>query len=174
MSYALMSLILAVTALAVPGPDSPATQETAEHCVVFVVDVSVDGRLVTTEPECFASEEAAEAWGALGLPMADGLGLFSGEGVGPLSTFTLGRHYDGFNGTGSSISIVGSSCTGGYWNTTSSWRNRISSSYNGCARLRHYDYPNRAGQAQDTYGAGTTDNLSSLNNKAESISYHSS
>ena len=92
-----------------------------------------------------------------------------------LSTFTLGRHYDGYNGTGSSISVVGSSCTGGYWNTTSSWDNRISSSYNGCARLRHYAYPNKVVPFDDTQGSGTTDNLNStLNNNAESISYHSS
>jgi hypothetical protein len=91
-----------------------------------------------------------------------------------LSSFTLGIHFDGFNGTGSSISVAGSSCTGGWWNTGTTWANRISSSYNGCARLRHYDLANKGGSYQDTYGAGTTDNLSTMDNRSESVSYHSS
>ena len=33
------------------------------------------------------------------------------------------------------------------------------------SRLRHYNLPNKAESYQDTYGAGTTDNLSTLNTK---------
>lgn len=90
------------------------------------------------------------------------------------STFTLGVHFDGFNGTGSSISVVGSDCSGGYWNTGTTWANRISSSWNGCYRLRHYDSPYATGAWQDTYGAGSTHNLSTLNNRAESVAYFGS
>ena len=38
-----------------------------------------------------------------------------------MSTSTLGRHFDGFNGTGSSISVIGANCTGGWWNTGPTW-----------------------------------------------------
>ncbi len=54
---------------------------------------------------------------------------------------TLGVHFDGTNGTGSSISVSGGGCTGGHWNTGGSWANRISSSWNGCYKLRHHNPP---------------------------------
>jgi hypothetical protein len=154
--------------------------ETAEtHCVVRVLGERPSGEFIVTEPTCFSTFAAAMASasdGALSLPSrtAGDIPFRDARVASTLASFTLGIHYDGFGGTGSSISVVGSSCTGGWWNTPSSWRNRISSSYNGCTRLRHYDNPNTSGSYQDTYGAGTTDNLSSLNNRAESVSYHSS
>jgi hypothetical protein len=98
--------------------------------------------------------------------------LFTGtEAASVISSFTLGTHFDGFNGTGSSISVVGSSCTGGYWNTGASWANRISSSWNGCYRLRHHDGPNKTGTYADTVGSGTHNLPSSMNNRTESVSY---
>jgi hypothetical protein len=154
--------------------------ESEEHCVVVVVDQAASGELITTKPECFDTYSAAVSFasaGAVALPMATkaSITLFD-EGIASiLSTFTLGTHYDGLNGTGSSISVVGSSCSGGYWNTPSSWDNRISSTWNGCNRLVHYDYPNRGGSSASTWGVGDLDNVpSSMNNKAESVSYSSS
>lgn len=161
------ALLALLTVFATTQP-SAADTESEVHCVAFIVGQAAGGELALSEPDCFDSELEAGIW-ALTDP-ADRLDsgfYFAG------STFTLGRHFDGFNGTGSSISIVGSSCTGGYWNTSSSWDNRISSSYNGCARLTHWDEPAKNGSFQHTYGAGTTDNLSYMNNKAESVSYHS-
>jgi hypothetical protein len=71
--------------------------------------------------------------------------------------------------------IKGSGCTGGWWNTGSTWGNRISSSYNGCYRLRHYDYSNKSGMNASTTGAGAKRNLPSImDNKTNSVSYHSS
>jgi len=109
-------------------------------------------------------------------PDATGRVLFDGGVEGSsLASFTLGIHFDGSNGSGSSISIVGTGCSGGWWNTGGSWANRISSSKNGCYRLTHHDYPNRGGDSEDTVGAGATHNLSSsMNNKTESVSYWSS
>jgi hypothetical protein len=150
-----------------------------EHCVVHVVDQLASGELVLSEPRCFVSLHDALRYAGEGpverlSPIGGGAGFSGPIAAATLATFTLGIHFDGFNGTGSSITVVGSSCTGGWWNTGATWANRISSSYNGCARLRHYDLPNKGGASQDTFGAGTTDNLSTLNNKAESVSYHSS
>ncbi len=89
--------------------------------------------------------------------------------------FTIGIHYTGSNGSGSSIVIKGTGCTGGYWNTGSTWGNKISSSYNGCYRLRHYDNPNRSGSQTSTTGAGVIRNLvSAMVNRTESVSYHGS
>ena len=156
------------SSLASPTADIDDTGE--EHCVMYVLGQHEDGEFILSDPVCYKTIREVEvllAENARSSVLAGGFGE-------TLGSFTIGRHFDGFNGTGSSVSIVGVSCTGGYWNTSAAWDNRISSSYNGCARLRHYDLPNKAGTFQDTYGLGSTDNLSLLNNKVESISYHSS
>jgi hypothetical protein len=174
------SLAAALVLAVVPLSDVPVSEvpvgPAETHCVVFVIDQLADGELVMSEPDCFADEAVAEAWTSVGYNLKLSAEWLSGSsgGVAALSTFTLGRHYDGFNGTGSSIRVVGSSCTGGYWNTSSSWDNRISSLYNGCEHLRHWDDPYMLGAAENTYGAGTTDNLSYLDNRTESVSYYSS
>lgn len=169
----LTSIVLAVAPLAAAllpiAEEPPATEE---HCVAFIIGQEADGELITSEPDCFADETSADMWAQIG--MAEPALAMAVGGPLPLSTFTLGRHYLGSNGTGSSIRITGSSCTGGYWNATGSWNNAISSSYNGCTRLWHYDYAAKGGEKEYTYGAGTTDNLYDLNNRVGSVSYHSS
>lgn len=107
------ALLLFLAAIAaVPTASNESDKEV--HCVAFVVGQTSDGELVLTDPECFDTEDDATM-------LADrGPADSSSSGFGMAgSTFTLGRHFDGFNATGSSISIVGSSCTGGYWNTSS-------------------------------------------------------
>lgn len=153
---------------------------TESHCVVTTVGQQSDGELITTDMECFDTfpdAMASASNGSLLLP-ADSSGsvLFTDPDVSAMaSTFTLGIHFDGYSGTGSSITVVGSSCTGGYWNSPAWFDNKTSSSYNGCARLKHYNYANASGYLTATTGAGTTDNLPySANNKTESVSYHSS
>lgn len=171
---ALASLALVLVPIA--GLATQAIVESEEsHCVVLVVDMKPDGELVTTDSVCFPDKALAEAWANVGLASVPLSTRTPGlDSAVPLSSFTLGTHYDGANGSGSSISVVGSSCTGGYWNTPTAWDNRISSSYNGCARLQHWDLPGKQGASQNTTGAGTTDNLTTMNNRAESVSYHSS
>jgi len=134
--------------------------------------VKPDGELQTKDGGCYSEESAVQFQVSFGASRFGSSALGSGGGLAVLSSFTLGRHYDGAGGTGSSISIVGSSCTGGYWNTPSAWDNRISSSYNGCAQLKHWDLPYTSGTVESTFGAGTTDNLGFMNNRTESVSYH--
>lgn len=173
-------LVTSITAIALLLPGvSTATQAGEEtHCVVDVIGEKTSGELIVSEPRCYttfsaAIEDASE--GALVLPRsATGAVMFEDADVaGAASSFTLGIHYDGYNGLGSSISISGTSCSGGWWNTGTTWHDRISSTYNGCARLRHYTNANMGGAYEDTKGAGTTDNLTvNLNNKADSVSYN--
>jgi hypothetical protein len=152
-----------------------AVDTTAEtHCVVYVTDQLASGELVVTAPLCFDSfadaiEEASEGE----VKISSGSELFTDPETGALlATFTLGIHYDGYSGAGSSITVVGGSCTGGWWNTGAAWANRISSSYNGCYRLRHHDLPDRQGIYGDTTGSGAVHNVPApINNKAESVSY---
>ncbi len=169
--------IVAASLLTTPAIGFAVPIEREAHCVVTVIDELETGELVASEPTCFATFADA-VWLASGGTISlaestEGSVMFEDASlIAAMSSFALGIHYDGFGGSGSSITVVGSSCTGGWWNTSASWSNRISSSYNGCSRLRHYNLPNKGGSFQDTYGAGTTDNLSTLNNMAESVSYH--
>lgn len=168
-------LLMAVLVATGVGMVAEADVAEEEHCVLVVLGQADDGEFKTAEAVCFDEEAEAAEWAAV-IPV-EGLyldGDIPESEVATLSSVTIGRHYDGANGSGSSIRIVGTSCTGGYWNTGASWANRISSSYNGCTRLRHWDNPSKGGASEDTYGAGQTDNLSGLNNRTESVSYHSS
>jgi len=160
----------------------PVSGSEETHCVVRVVDQKDDGQFVFDSPTCFAQLPAALEFASYGLMTELDLAGVSGPGLfaapdeaRALASFTLGIHFDGYNGTGSSISVVGSSCTGGWWNTGGTWSNRISSSWNGCYRLRHYDYPSKGGTWADTTGVGQTDNLPSfMNNRTESVAYYGS
>ena len=171
---ATFALALAATALspAAAGAKSAEPIGGDTHCVVYVVDKADDGELKISEPECFSTKDAAASRAAEPQMNFD---LTSLDGSYAMSSWTIGIHYDGYNGTGSSITVVGSSCTGGYWNTPGWFDNKISSSYNGCYRLRHYDLPYKQGRGANTYGVGTTDNLpSTMNNRTESVAYYSS
>jgi hypothetical protein len=166
-----------------PNPTEISVTSAEEtHCVVHVVDQASDGEFTLSPASCFERLESALDYAANGRTAEDASLELPGptvlgdpEAGAALSTFTLGIHFDGSNGTGSSISVVGSSCIGGWWNTGGTWANRISSSWNGCYRLRHYDNPNKAGIWADTTGVGQTDNIPSLmNNRAESVAYFGS
>ncbi len=163
------AFVMALPPLVVEEPTDPVES----HCVVVVIDQKKSGELTTTDPTCFGTERLARLWSESGVALATTSDLGE-DPVQALLTFNLGIHYDGFNGTGSSISIIGASCTGGWWNTPLAWDNRISSSFHGCAALRHYDLANKGGSAQLTTGVGTIKNLSALNNRAESVSYSAS
>lgn len=156
-----------------------ASAASGDHCVAEVTGQKQDGELVTGPIRCYPTSTEAifdASGGTLVLPpgAVGSVALTDKSTAAAISSFALGIHYDGASGTGASITITGSSCSGGHWNTGTAWANRISSSFNGCARLRHYDNPIKAGASQDTSGAGTTDNLTTMNNRTESVSYLSS
>jgi len=171
-------VVLAIaTALAQPS-DAVDIGVVESHCVVDVTARSSTGQLLLSESRCYSTFAEAmfdASAGSLALPPPTQSDVLEGdkEFAAEVLSLILGIHFDGANGSGSSITITGSGCNGGWWNTGASWANRISSSYNGCARLAHYDFPNKGGSVESTYGVGTTDNLGLLNNRAESVAYHS-
>ena len=178
-----LRVFLLIAAVALPlaaaGPVAAGSRAVETHCVEQVVGETPAGQFLTESLGCygsFAKAVAVASGGTVDLaPETSGTAaLTDPEVAGVLSTFTLGIHYDGYNGTGSSITITGSNCSGGYWNTSSWWDNRISSSYNGCQRLIHYDFPNLGGGAQHTVGAGAIHNLTLFSNRTESVQYLSS
>jgi hypothetical protein len=157
-----------------PGP----SEGTEQHCVAAAVGQTTDGELLLGEETCystFAEVMTDLSAGTVQLHASTpATAVFDDEFVGTLAaTFTLGIHYDGYNGYGSSIAITGSSCTGGFWNAYGWWSNRISSSFNGCYHLRHYDYYSKSGSSYNTYTAGQVDNIGSwFNNRTNSVAYY--
>lgn len=145
------------------------------HCVLVVIGQQDSGELIMAGEECFGTFAEAVTTASGGAvvapPSATPESFLSGSGGVLMSTFTLGIHYDGYGESGTSYTVVGSSCSGGWWNTPSSFDNKTSSSYNGCYKLRHYDYANRGGSSYSTYGSGSTQNLYSFNNRTESVQY---
>jgi hypothetical protein len=88
-----------------------------------------------------------------------------------MSSITLGIHFDFDNRTGSSITITGSDCGGGYTNLTSAWVNRLNSTWNGCSAVTFYSGYDKTGTSLAT-GPSTT-NLDGFRNIADSIAYAS-
>lgn len=151
-----------------------------EHCVIDIGD----GRGgPAPEPTCFAT--FAEAMETIGMPYTDpselpdrGDGLGAAEraeaargGVVAASSLTLGIHFDGDNRSGSSISVTGSDCGGGHTNLSSSWINRINSTWNGCAVVAFFDGYDKTGGSLTT--GYSTVNLDGFRNVANSVLYGS-
>lgn len=163
-------VVLALMVLgSVVGMGIPAeAQPVEEHCVMAVVDQATSGELILADANCYPTfklamkSEGVAAWG-------DGAAATAGE-MAAAATFTIGTHYDLFNYGGSSTSVVGTTCGGGWLNTSSTWNNRISSTRNGCPSIRHYSGANLTGAFQTTSAPGG--NLSALNNLTSSIQYN--
>jgi len=181
-SLALGAIVVAgqASALARVAPSTPTAA--APHCLARVTGSAPSGELQLSTAACYATfaevlqnagyvvtnkkitpTEALEQ-GFIGLkaPGSGGALSLSGGGI-------IGTHFDGFNSTGSSFSVWGSDCYGGYINLTGFWANRVSSTLNGCPVVVHYYWPNLGGSSEALYGSGG--NLSSLNNLSESIAY---
>lgn len=167
---------VSIGAVPVAAGDGAVTLGSDDHCVVHVLDQGADGQMVTGAETCFSTFSGAVAFasgGKMRLP-ADTPGASNNYGgmQSLMGNFTLAMHFDGYYGTGASITIVGGRCNG-YWNTSSWWDNRISSTYNGCFKTRHYDLPWLAGSWATLSGPMTTHNLPwTLNNKTESVKYY--
>lgn len=173
LTFGVFLLCFALTGTASGFTGEQAGTDIESHCVVRVLGQGWNGELWLSAPVCFDTLASAfEAAASPGLAFGARPERTAGTDSYELLSFTLGTHFDGLNGTGSSISVVGSSCGGGWWNTGATWANRISSSWNGCYRLRHHDGPGASGASADTVGAGSTHNLpGAMNNKTESVSY---
>lgn len=157
-----------VTAVLMTGAGSAGAADAADQCVVHVLGERASGELILSERACYTTflgamrAEGVDAWGRGASRKVAGLAA---------ATFVIGTHYDGGNFSGTSTSVVGSDCGGGWLNTSSAWNNRISSTLNGCPRIRHFNGANLTGANESTYGNGGT--LGPLNNLTSSIQYTS-
>ncbi len=156
----LLAITLALAAIAtitttVLTTTSGGAAPAVEHCVVRVTDIDPSGQMHLTDPAC--SSTRAAALRRVGLTEA------------ALADWPIGVHYDGAGLTGSSLTVVGADCTGGWLNLPAGWSNRVSSTSHGCPRIRHFDgYWLVSPEETTLYPGG---NLLALNNKASSIQY---
>ncbi len=163
---AIVTAALAV-ATVVPAASAAAVSQPAgaqQHCVVDVVGEADDGELIMGTERCFETFTEATSYASGGkvlLPADMGPSEFASSSVAAVSSYTIGIHYTARYGTGSSLTVAGSSCTGGWWNPPAWMATQMSSSFNGCPWLKHYTGTNGTGSYASTYGVGTTDNLSS-------------
>ena len=162
----LLAAILGSTAEAAewPGieerPDQPKNQE--QHCVVEVIGVE-DGEFVMGKEVCFGSKDEATRQAAAS-SAGGGIALAA-------SSTTIGIHYTSTSYSGSSITIIGTTCSGGVWRPSGSWNNNIESSrhYCGGSATRFYDSSRCSGTSSAIYNSSTT--LSWMNNRTSCVRY---
>lgn len=139
-----------------------------EHCVVRVEGQHRSGELLLSSEVCFGT--LAEALASAGVDVDPGDSTVSMRTVSQedllAASSVLGVHYDGFNWTGASITVSGTTCGGGYTNLSSAWINRVSSTFNGCPTVRFFDGYDKTGSSEVAVG-----NLGALNNRTNSIQY---
>jgi hypothetical protein len=144
--------LFVVVAIAIGGvaPNPAAGAEVEiEHCTLAITGLNKDGSYRTGDLECTKGPAPSR------------------RGFSTLTTY-IAVHYDGFNLTGSTLSIEGGSCSGGWLNLPASWQDRIESTSSGCT-TRHYRDLNLGGPHNTTWSPGG--NLSTLANAASSVSY---
>lgn len=175
MAHTTRPLLVAATAATAVGTVLPvatgtaaATATTEEHCVVHVLGIEESGEYLTDAPVCYPTLEEALADSG---PPAGGAGTAGRSSSSVLSSVTLGTHFANSNRGGSSISISGTACDGGYTNLSAAWVNRISSTQNNCSNTRFFDGVDKSGSQEATNLA--TVNLGALNDASDSILYAS-
>ena len=124
----LVPCIAVVAVLTSMGPTAGATSSDSEteitHCVVSVIDQLESGEYVLSDEECYSDFSSAMESVGLG-ESADTPAKAEAAALSIQST--LATHYDGASYTGSSFSVLGINCLGGYVNMSASWDNRVSS-----------------------------------------------
>lgn len=139
---------IATSLTAVPAGASR-SERLPPNCEVVVIGMGAEGELLTTNPVCWRSGQPESST------------------VDAASSSTIAVHYSGASFTGSTFTVTGSGCTGGWLNLPSQWINVISSTSSSCA-VTHFDYFYLTGDSETTFGGA---NLGPLNNRTNSTRY---
>lgn len=168
----IIAATLALATLTVLSNPLPASSAPAgEHLVVTVGAVQADGNFEILSVQRFSTY--AEVLKSRGLKNVSPSASPANTTQQMIAiTSTIGVHYDGAGGSGSSFSVVGSDCSGGGLNLPLIWDNRVSSTWNGCPNIVHYNWRNYTGATFTTSGVGTIDDITGgMNNQTSSIKY---
>ncbi len=149
---ALVVIASATSMATLAGPsvaDASSSDRPPPNCEVVVTGIQPNGEFVTTLPVCSRGKRTE--------PVS----------VDIEASGTIAVHYSGTGFQGSTFTVTGSGCNGGWLNLPSQWINVISSTYSSCA-VTHFDYFYLTGDAETTYGNA---NLGPLNNRTNSARY---
>lgn len=168
----LIAVSAVIISVAVPLPASAEAKTPGSHCLLTVTGKDAKNIFTTAPERCFATfAEVLKAAGGQNIP--DGITPALAKTVAVFSTTSIiGVHYDANNGTGASLTVNGTNCSGGGLNVPLAWNDRISSTINGCPTVVHYEVTNYAGGTYATYGVGTLSAIIGfMDNKTSSIKY---
>jgi hypothetical protein len=150
---ALACLVAAPAAAAETDAESDIDKRTAaRYCVVYLDQPG--------DEACYSSPSAVEA----------AMSWRSGASAA-LAQSIIATHYDLTGWSGSSVNIVGASCTGGVWWPTGWWDNRISSTRNYCGGgpITHYDSSSCSGT--NSSSTASTSNLGWMSDRTSCVRY---
>jgi len=137
--------------------------EHERHCVVLVGE---EGRSVpeTSSETCFRSEGEANA-------VVQDLVAGTSSASRSSGNTVIGIHYSARDFSGSSVTVVGTTCSGGVWYPTGFWNNNIESSryYCGNSGTTFHNLSSCSGSSRIIYSAQTS--LGNLNNRASCVQY---
>lgn len=168
MDIAKRKAYLAAAALLVASTASlgarPAEASTGSHCVAWTQPTASSLALEVVELQCYSSfsDATTAAGGSTSTSSETSTMQSSGDSI-------IGIHFDGKRLTGDSFTVVGSNCAGGYLNVSNYWNNRVSSTWNGCPAIRHFDGFNIIGANETTFDPGG--DLWYMDNRTSSIQY---
>lgn len=133
-----------------------------QHCLATVASNS-RGVIEIGPQTCFETEKEVDGF------IRDGRN--TSAAASRSSSQTIGRHYTNTGYSGSSITIVGTGCSGGTWNPSGGWNNNIESSKNYCggSGTKFYNSSSCSGSGKTIYGNKTS--LGWMNNKTSCVRY---
>ena len=143
------------------GPVSEQADET--HCVELLVNEGVS----PVSLGCHAALSAALRSTLLA-------GALAPAGISTMARSryrTLGVHFSGQNFTGSSITVVGTGCTGLVWRPTGWWNDNVESSQHFCGGSATRFYDSRWCSGTSLPISGNRGSLGWMNNRASCVRY---
>jgi len=161
-----------IGAVVLPAHTATAATQANNQCLITVNGTDANGNFIVESTKCYSSyAQVLTAAGGVNVPTNVKAGM-APTSFGVLSI--IGTHYDGTSGSGSSFSVTGADCNGGGLPTPSGWNDRISSTWNGCPAIVHYENSDYTGSTFTTFDVGSVSNITGyMNNKTSAIKYFS-
>lgn len=156
----------------IPASAKAETPNKEEHCLLTVTGKDANNFFTTAPLKCYGTfAEVMRATGSR--TVKDSVTPQEAKAANLLGDTVIGVHYDGYSASGSTLTVFGTTCTGGGLNVPLSWNDRISSTMNGCGSIIHYEHTNYTGASQITFGNGSLTNFTGyMDNRTSSILYY--
>lgn len=179
-AVAALVLVAGVT-FAASSPADAKVKEPERHCIARTTKAVAEAAAPAATPtQCWDSRAEANAAlvarGVLPEGAGDGRAELVARDAHNMAARANGQdvilavHYADDAFEGSSLTVYGTFCDGGYLNTDSYWSTRISATWQDCDVVGHWTLPNLWGAVEDTFKPGAILG-SPLNDNVKSIEY---